>query len=193
MGKHSHTLKALREIALTYSIGSQPDLPAMARELGAVIHRNGPMPVSALSRLRKPQPTGLTRWLLAERSKPGISILVMAWAPNHHTPVHDHGGLWGLELALHGALEVQSYARDPVTENLSATGRDWLGPGDASWFEGGQSHAHRCRNLSRHETALTLHVYGGNLAEYFTYERTGQADRWEARPQRAVIAGPRLA
>jgi hypothetical protein len=52
---------------------------------------------------------------------------------------------------------------------------------------------HRCRNLSRHETALTLHVYGGNLAEYFTYERAEQADRWLARPQRAVVAGSLLA
>ena len=192
MGKHSHTLKALREIALEHGVGEQPDLASMARELGAVIHRNGALPMTAVSRLSKPQ-AGLARWLLAERNKPGISVLVMAWPPNHHTPVHDHGGLWGLELALHGALEVESYERDPVTESLRTLGRDWLAPGDASWFDRGEHHVHRCRNLSRHETALTLHVYGGNLAEYFTYERAEQADRWLARPQRAVVAGSLLA
>ena len=192
MGKHSHTLKALREIALAYGVGEQPDLAAMARDLGAVIHRNGALPMTAVSRLSKLH-AGLTRWLLAERNKPGISVLVMAWPPNHHTPVHDHGGLWGLELALHGALEVESYERDPATDSLRSRGRDWLGPGDATWFDGDEQYAHRCRNLSRHETALTLHVYGGNLAEYFTYERAEQADRWVAQPQRAVISGPLLA
>jgi len=192
MGKHSHTLKALREIALNYGSTEQPDLAAMARDLGAVIHRNGALPVTAVSRRNKPQ-VGLTRWLLAERGKPGVSVLIMAWPPNHHTPVHDHGGLWGLELALHGALEVEAYERDPVSNNLRMRGRDWLGPGDTVWFEGGERYVHRCRNLSRHETALTLHVYGGNLAEYFTYERATQAGRWLAKPQRAAIAGPLLA
>jgi hypothetical protein len=48
---------------------------------------------------------------------------------------------------------------------------------------------HRCRNLSRHETALTLHVYGGDLTDYFTYEQTEPSQPWKAQPQRAAIAG----
>ena len=186
MGKRSHTIKALREIALGYGASAQPDLAAMARDLGTVIHQHGAVPMSAFSRSHARQ-TGLTRWLLTERSTPAISVLVMAWSPNHHTPVHDHGGLWGLELALHGALEVQNYQRDD-DGSLREISRDWLGPGDASWFDNDEKHMHRCRNLSRHETALTLHVYGGNLSQYLVYEPAGQGERWLATPQRATVA-----
>jgi predicted metal-dependent enzyme (double-stranded beta helix superfamily) len=188
MGKYSNTLKSLRAIALEHGAVEQPDLALMARELGSVVHRDAAALADRLASLRMRQ-RGFERWLLAERRKPAISVLVMAWPPNHLTPVHDHAGLWGLEMTLHGALEVQSYARDPQSGDLRLQGRDWLGPGDGTWFEGEPHHAHRCRNLSRHDTALTLHVYGGDLAQYFAYEQTGPAGSWIARPQRSAIAG----
>ena len=188
MGKHSNTLKILRAIALEHGAAEQPDLASMARELGRVVHQDGLALTERLAPLRARQ-RGFERWLLAERRKPAPSVLVMAWPPNHHTPVHDHAGLWGLELALHGALEVQSYARDPVSGDLRMHGRDWLGPGDGTWFEGDQHHAHRCRNLSRYDTALTLHVYGGDLAEFFAYEQAEPTGRWIAQPQRSAVAG----
>ena len=59
----------------------------------------------------------------------------------------------------------------------------------ATWFDTDDCHAHRCRNLSRQETALTLHVYGGDLAQYFTYEEAGKPGQWLVKPQRSVIAG----
>lgn len=88
-----------------------------------------------LARLRR-RGRGPKRWLLAQRSQPAVSVMVMAWPANHCTPVHDHAGLWGLELALVGALELQSWRRDPDSGELRALGRDWLGPGDGTWFEG---------------------------------------------------------
>jgi predicted metal-dependent enzyme (double-stranded beta helix superfamily) len=115
--------------------------------------------------------------------------LGMAWPPNHMTPVHDHAGLWGLEVTLLGALEVQSYQRDPDSGDLRELGRDWLGPGDGTWFEGGDNHAHRCRNLSQRDTALTLHVYGGDLAQYFAYEKAEPQSGWVAKLQRAAVTG----
>ncbi|HEY8683394.1 MAG TPA: cysteine dioxygenase family protein, partial [Rhodanobacter sp.] len=153
-----------------------------------VVHQDSHVLSSRLVPLRARQ-RGFERWLLAERSKPAISVLVMAWPPNHLTPVHDHAGLWGLELTLLGALEVQSYARDPLSGDLRMQGRDWLGPGDGTWFEGAEHHAHRCRNLSQHDTALTLHVYGGDLAQYFAYEQASPTGPWIAQPRRTAIAG----
>jgi len=188
MGQSSSILKTLRSIALDHATVERPDLASMARELGSVVHRDAPALISRLEGLRARQ-QGFERWLLAERAKPAVSVLVMAWPPGHLTPLHDHAGLWGLEMTLSGALEVQSYARDPASGELREKGRDWLGPGDGSWFEGDSHHVHRCRNLSRHDVALTLHVYGGTLASYSTYEQTGPARRWEARPQHGVIAG----
>ncbi|WP_447736830.1 cysteine dioxygenase [Rhodanobacter soli] len=188
MGKHQHTLKTLRTIALEHAAVAHPDLATMARELGRVVHQDASALATRLASLRQRR-HGFERWLLAERSKPPISVLILAWPPNHATPVHDHAGLWGLEMTLVGALEVQSYRRDADSGELSLHGRNWLGPGDGVWFEGDREQAHRCRNLSRHDTALSLHVYGGDLAEYFAYEQAEPIGRWVAQPQRSVIAG----
>ncbi|TCV95891.1 cysteine dioxygenase type I [Luteibacter rhizovicinus] len=143
---------------------------------------------AALGTLRERR-RGFERWLVAERAKPGISVLVMAWPANYATPVHDHGGLWGLEAAISGALEVESFLHDPVDRSLRSQGRTWLGPGDATWFDAAETHTHRCRNLSRQETALTLHVYGGDLAQYLAYEQPGPSGHWIARPRHSEIAG----
>jgi predicted metal-dependent enzyme (double-stranded beta helix superfamily) len=188
MGRYRNALKTLRQIALEHGSAGQPDLASMARELGQVVHRESQALTERLAPLRTRQ-RGFERWMLAERSKPAITVMVMAWPPNHLTPVHDHAGLWGLELALVGALEVQSYSRDPVSGDLKMEGRDWLGQGDGAWFEGGENQAHRCRNLSRHDTALTLHVYGGELSQYFAYEQDEPTGRWTALTQRSAIAG----
>lgn len=162
MGKYMRTLKTLREIALEHATVERPDLASMARELGRVVHQNSPtlsarLPVGWRWRERRPD-----HWLLAERGRPAISVLLMAWPPNHLAPLHD-ATRWGLDMTLLGAIEVQAYARDPQSGNLRLHGRDWLGPGDASWFDGGEQHARRCRNLSGRNTAFTLHVYAGDL------------------------------
>jgi predicted metal-dependent enzyme (double-stranded beta helix superfamily) len=188
MGKRLNILRALRDIALDGSAGDHPDLASMARELGSLVHRDAGQLSARLAPLRERR-HGLERWLVADRIKPGVSILVMAWPANYATPVHDHGGLWGLEVALSGALEVETYSHDPVDNALRAKGRTWLGPGDATWFDASDDYAHRCRNLSRKETALTLHVYGGNLAQYLAYEQPGPAGHWIARPRRSEITG----
>ena len=188
MVRHMQHLKALRDIAFDYGTGDHPDLASMARELSRVVFQHRQSINDGLGDLRS-RNKGFERWLVAQRGKPAISVLVMAWPANYATPIHDHGGLWGLELALHGALEVESWDRGPDGKVLRQAGRDWLGPGDAAWFDADDSHAHRCRNLSRQETALTLHVYGGDLAKYFTYEEAGTPGQWLVKQQRSAITG----
>jgi predicted metal-dependent enzyme (double-stranded beta helix superfamily) len=188
MGKPRHILKTLRALALDHASVAQPDLASMARDLGQLVHRDASALAAQFSRLRRRGPD-LERWMLAQRRQPPVSVMLMAWPPNHLTPVHDHAGLWGLELTLVGALEVQSWQRDPATGDLRALGRDWLGPADGTWFEGDQNHVHRCRNLSQHDMALTLHVYGGDLSRYRTYEQAAPAAGWTSRVQQGVLAG----
>ena len=188
MGKPRHILKTLRAIALEHASVARPDLALMARELGQVVHRDATALTARFSRLRR-HGLGLERWMLVQRNKPPLTMMVMAWPPNYRTPVHDHAGLWGLELTLVGALEVQSWSRDPDSGDLRALGRDWLGPADGTWFDGEQNHVHRCRNLSQHEMALTLHVYGGELSRYHTFEQATPTARWTSRMQQSVLAG----
>ena len=189
MRSYRHSLKSLRDIALASSLENNPDLATLSRELGAIVHRDAQKLADGLADLRKKN-RGFERWLLARRSHPGVSVLVMAWPPGYSTPSHDHAGLWGIELSLYGALEVESWSRASTSESWQLRGRDWLGPGDATWFDADPPYMHRCRNLSRHETALTLHVYGGDLENYATYEQIEAEPYWLSAARRARVAGP---
>jgi hypothetical protein len=188
MGKHQPLLKTLRAIALEHAGVERPDLATMARELGRVVHQDAAALAHRLARLSQRR-HGFERWLLAGRGKPPVSVLVLAWPPNHAAPVHDPAGRWGLDMALVGALEVQSYHRDDASGELSLHGRNWLGPGDGIWFEGEHGLARRCRNLSRHDTALSLHVCSGEPAQHFTGGQRDPAGRWSAQPRHSAIAG----
>jgi hypothetical protein len=181
-------LKTLRAIARAHCHGSQPDLAALALELGRAIRSHAAVLDAELASLRQPG-RGFERWRLDAGKRTGMRLMVMTWPANHATPVHDHAGLWGLEMALHGAIEVESYARDSRDGDLRPGERTWLGRGDAVWFDAGEPGLHRCRNLSRHETALTLHVHGGDLVDYFAYEQARPDQPWQALPQRAAVAG----
>lgn len=187
MIKRIHVLKTLRDIAFEAGRAAQPDLATMARDLGQAVSRHSDTLADQLAPL-KARRRGFERWLVADRARPGISVLVMAWPANYMTPVHDHAGLWGLELSLSGALEVDAYVRGDDAQ-LRHQSRTWLGPGDATWFDADQGYAHRCRNLSQADTALSLHVYGGNLSKYTAYEQPGPADHWVARPRQSELAG----
>lgn len=161
MGKSMHSLKTLRDIALEYGLVEHPDLASMARELGSVVHRHTARLAQRLETLQQHRRhTGV--WLLGEYRHPALRVLVKAWPANQHTPLREHADCWELTLALHGALELHSYRHDAGGE-LLPHGHDWLGPGDARWFERDAALAWRCRNLSRHATAYSLHVCGGTL------------------------------
>jgi predicted metal-dependent enzyme (double-stranded beta helix superfamily) len=189
MRSYRHSLKALRDAALAHTLVKNPDLASLSRELGSIIHRDAQGLADGLLDLRR-RNRGFERWLLGRRGHPGVSVLVMAWPPGYSTPSHDHSGLWGIELSLYGALEVESWSRTSTAEPWQLRGRNWLGPGDATWFDADMPYMHRCRNLSRQETALTLHVYGGDLEDYATYEQAESQPFWHSQPQRARIAGP---
>lgn len=159
MGTHRHILKTLRNIALEHASADQPDLASLARELGSVVHRDAAALASRLGALRKRQGR-FERVLLARRGSPPLSIVVMAWPANHASSLNEHAGSWGLEMSLVGALEVQALQPGDAGNPMVVQQRHWLGPGDGVWFEGESGGLRRCRNLSRHETALSLHVYG---------------------------------
>ncbi|MBO9664659.1 cysteine dioxygenase family protein [Dokdonella sp.] len=99
------------------------------------------------------------------------SCLLIEWPAAHRTPIHDHAGLWGIELVLDGVLEVEEFALggDLDQPTLTPTRTLMLGAGDAATFTG-RRYAHRCRNLSVTRPALSLHVYGGALDRYRAFQ-----------------------
>jgi predicted metal-dependent enzyme (double-stranded beta helix superfamily) len=114
--------------------------------------------------------TTYRRHLIAGGGDDAYSCLLIAWPAGHRTPIHDHDGLWGIELVLDGALEVQEFtiAGDPDAPRPTHTRSLMLGIGDAAVFTH-RRYAHRCRNLSSMRAALSLHVYGGDLDRYRTF------------------------
>lgn len=187
MGIHRQSLRALRRIALTHCHGDHPDLASLARDLGSAIHQHADSLQTGLADLYAA--SRFTRWPVRTRARSGVRMAVMAWPANHASPVHDHGSRWGLEISLHGALEVDAWVRDPLTGELARQGRHWLGPGDAVWFDADEPRVHRCRNLSRHDTALSLHIYGGAPDHPHAYQPASVESR-PALPPPLALGGP---
>jgi len=100
------------------------------------------------------------------------SALLMYWPAGHATLPHDHAGLWGIEIVIDGRLDVDEYTKSgPADQPVLAFARSLqLEAGDAAMFTGSE-YVHRCRNRSNTTATLTLHVYGGVLDAYTSFER----------------------
>jgi predicted metal-dependent enzyme (double-stranded beta helix superfamily) len=106
------------------------------------------------------------RWLVAEGSK--FSAILIGWPPGFTTPVHDHDGLWGIELVLCGTLHVEEFELDR-SGHRRMPALD-LAPNTAAIFDN-PKYAHACSNSSPTVPALSLHVYGGSLSAYTAYPK----------------------
>ncbi|NUO74064.1 MAG: cysteine dioxygenase [Frateuria sp.] len=180
-------MKALRRIALSHCRGNHPDLATLARELGSAVrcHAAG---LDLLSGKLRAATAPLIRPL--RTGAQDVQLLLIAWPANHVSVLHDHGVRWGLEIPLHGALEVEAWRRRGDSGEPLAHGRHWLGPGDALWFDAGQSRLHRCRNLSGREAALSLHLFGGARGAGLAYAQDTPSNQQRMHPPRPAIAGP---
>jgi len=186
MANHRQSLKSLRQIALAHCRGQHPDLATLARELGSAVRCHADGLDALASRLRvgnapliRPLRTGAN----------DLQLLLIAWPVNHTSALHDHGARWGLEIPLHGALEIEAWRRQSDGGEPLAHGRHWLGPGDALWFDADQARLHRCRNLSGREVALSLHVFGGVACADLAYAPVALPTPQRMHPPRPAIAG----
>ena len=127
------------------------------------------------------------RQLIAAAQDGSYTMLLIAWPPGYVTPLHDHAELWGIELVLDGALQVEEFFTDgdPLQPALQPHRSLLLGSGDAAVFID-SAYAHRCRNLSAHQPALSLHVYGGELDRYQSFVEVGD-NLYRVSQQRAQL------
>jgi predicted metal-dependent enzyme (double-stranded beta helix superfamily) len=110
------------------------------------------------------------RWQVAERD--GFSAVLIGWPPGFNTPIHDHDGLWGIELVVYGALHVEEFQ---LHGGSPGKRRELdLHRSEAAIFDQ-PDYAHACSNPSHDVPALSLHVYGGKLARYGTYPAEGSS------------------
>lgn len=149
------------------SLAFHRDTPALARTLAAAAWREGCPRATDL--LDEGVPPAHRRIRLRTHSSQAYSVLLIAWPAGYASPVHDHDGLWGIDVVLDGVLEVQGFSLpQPDAPRRSPSDSRVLGVGDYLHFPG-TGYAHRCRNLSMRQPALSLHVYGGELRRYRTF------------------------
>jgi len=113
-------------------------------------------------------------------SDPGnrFVLVAMTWAPGQTTPLHDHDGLWGVEIVVAGTMQETAYRlvdRDPegrccfIREQVRMATKGTAGvlcpPHDYHTFGNVGS-----------EPAHTVHVYGGAMARCNVYRP--EADGW---------------
>lgn len=129
-------------------------------------------------------PRDLTRWLFEREGEGRYTGLLMVWPAGHSTPIHDHAGLWGIELVLQGTLVVDDYVIDPASGEPRFLRSTLLAEGESAAFEAVDGHVHRCTNPSRRCPAVTLNLYGGLLDAYRTFEDGPRPGRTTSVPAR---------
>jgi predicted metal-dependent enzyme (double-stranded beta helix superfamily) len=122
-------------------------------------------------RCLRPQPEKYARHLLHRSEELGYTAVVMVWGPGQRTGLHDHSGLWCVEGVVEGELEITRFER--------------LGESEAFRFEecerihasAGSSGSlippheyHILANDSPGQTAITLHIYGGEMTTCSVFE-----------------------
>jgi 3-mercaptopropionate dioxygenase len=125
-------------------------------------------------RCLRSHPEKYARHLLYRSDVHGYTAVVMVWGPGQRTGLHDHSGLWCVEGVVEGELEITRFER--------------LGESDAFRFEecerihasAGSSGSlippheyHVLANDSAGQTAITLHIYGGEMTACSVFEPQG--------------------
>jgi predicted metal-dependent enzyme (double-stranded beta helix superfamily) len=91
----------------------------------------------------------------------GYSVIAMTWGPDQGTPVHDHAGLWCVDVVCHGCLEVVPCdLAEQDGERYRFVNADVIRAGVGAAGSLIPPHEyHVIRNASSHNVALSLHVY----------------------------------
>jgi 3-mercaptopropionate dioxygenase len=128
--------------------------------------------------LRKGCPEHYARRLIHRSEQHGYTALAMIWGPGQGTPLHDHAGMWCVEGVLEGRIEVvqhQLLAQDGDRLRFRPEEAVLAGRGSAGSlippFE-----YHTIANPPGNGTAITLHVYGGEMTRCTIFEPEG--DGW---------------
>ena len=120
------------------------------------------------------------RRLLHRHPDDRYAVVVMTWGAGQGTPIHDHAGKWCVECVYQGRIRVSSY--DLVGE----TDAQVVGFRKAREVDAGKGAAgslippfdyHVIENPD-HDTAVTVHVYGGDMTGCNVFSPIDGSDRY---------------
>jgi predicted metal-dependent enzyme (double-stranded beta helix superfamily) len=115
----------------------------------------------------------------------GYSAVVMTWGPGQGTAVHDHAGIWCVEVVVEGQMDVTQYELDEERAGLyrfHPHPKVHARVGSAGCLIPPFEHHVLANALDR--PSLTLHVYGGEINRCNVYLPRG--DGWYERQERAL-------
>ena len=105
----------------------------------------------------------------------GMSLYTLVWNPGQWTPIHDHG-TWGVVGVVRGVLEERNFIRmdhNGDTDegiDLARGGPVLLGEGTVTSFVPNPDHIHKTGVPNDREQAISLHLYGRNMNNFYTYD-----------------------
>jgi cysteine dioxygenase len=104
---------------------------------------------------------------------PHFELLLLNWARDATSPIHDHGDQHCWMMVLDGVLEVEDYVRLDAAEipgyaQVEARGLRRLGPGEMD-SRSGRYDLHRVAARGA-TSAVSLHLYAAPLHRYFVYD-----------------------
>lgn len=114
------------------------------------------------------------RRLLHKDPQGRYSAVLMIWGPTQGTPLHDHAGSWCVECVFRGRIRVDNYNRvanrcsEKRIFDFEHVGTIRAGVGEAGALIPPYEY-HVIANDER-ETAVTLHVYGGEMVRCTVFE-----------------------
>ena len=109
----------------------------------------------------KPHPQYYQQYLLYADPLDRFSVVSFVWGPGQKTPVHNHT-VWGMVGQLRGEEKGTPYYRQ--TDGSYLAGNSHVcPPGMVDTVSPGTHDIHVVENNHLDETAISIHVYGGNI------------------------------
>ncbi|MGH9722529.1 MAG: cysteine dioxygenase [Bryobacteraceae bacterium] len=136
-------------------------------------------------RFRHTRGDAYARRLLFRNHRLGYSAVVMTWGPGQGTQVHDHAGIWCVEVVVEGEMSVTQYELEEQAGDLVRfRKRECIHAGVGSAGCLIPPFEHHVLANSADATSITLHVYGGEITSCNVY--LPRADGWYERQVRQL-------
>jgi len=140
-------------------------VPETVRNVKSLLEETFRRSLRLADRYRQPYPERYARRLLHHNPDLGYTAVVMTWGPGQRTGLHDHAGIWCVEVVIEGRMRVIRYDLTREAAGVYAFAEQNeinARVGDAGSlippFE-----YHVLANAQPDATSVTLHVYGGEM------------------------------
>jgi predicted metal-dependent enzyme (double-stranded beta helix superfamily) len=135
----------------------------------------------------EPSPHRYARRLVYADAWGRFVVIAMTWAPGQKTPLHDHAGVWCVEVVVDGVMEVVSYQLMEENKPLGHCRfeqRETVAAPPASSGALIPPFEHHIFGNKGTDVAHTLHVYGGPMNRCDIFEPL--AEGWWQRVHREL-------